>query len=312
MSPQEINIRIAKLMAQGDQEVMKMLKGLEGQLISEYKSALRSIKGMIARRFEKMSSETPSYNDFVQYNRLTNLELEIASQIKELTGRLTKTTRQGFEALMTESFYRTAYGLEVPVGVKLGLGVLNAETIKGALINQYDRITWPGRLQDNALQYTKMVKTELTQGLIRGEGYVKIAKRVTRASEIDAVKSIRIMRTEGHRAQSAGRLIALDRAEASAGRLGITMRRVWVATLDARTRDSHQAMDGQFADEEGMFTFPDGLRTEGPGMTGIAAEDINCRCTVRAEIEGMPVKSRKDNETKGIIDYVKYEEWRGR
>jgi hypothetical protein len=106
-----------------------------------------------------------------------------------------------------------------------------------------------------------------------------------KSTEMSANKTIRIVRTEGHGTQSVGRKLAVDNIEGAADRLGVKIKRVWVATNDDRTRDSHLAMDGKEADDDGLFTFPSGVRTEGPGMSGVAEEDINCRCTVRVEVE---------------------------
>jgi len=50
------------------------------------------------------------------------------------------------------------------------------------------------------------------------------------------------------------------------------------------------------------------MSAEGPGMWGDASMDINCRCTVRAEVKGFPPKLRRyDGEVK---EYVTYEEWK--
>lgn len=63
---------------------------------------------------------------------------------------------------------------------------------------------------------------------------------------------------------------------------GITERE-WIATPDGRTRDEHWDLDGQivkltepFHVEEGPFA---GATAMNPGGFGIAALDINCRCT---------------------------------
>jgi uncharacterized protein with gpF-like domain len=50
-----------------------------------------------------------------------------------------------------------------------------------------------------------------------------------------------------------------------------------------------------------------------PGGFGIASMDINCRCTVRAEIEGMEPKLRRARDEKTgknvVIPNTTYQEW---
>jgi hypothetical protein len=53
--------------------------------------------------------------------------------------------------------------------------------------------------------------------------------------------------------------------DTAADNLGMTIKKVWISTLDDKTRDDHTEMDGQEADADGMFTFPDGTKTEALG-----------------------------------------------
>jgi hypothetical protein len=280
MSPNE---QILKLLQVSDLEAGKVILGHEKDLIKAYSSALKDIKQMIADMFEKYGDQV-TYKDMVAYQRLTNLELSIAKQIKTLTGKGKRTVEKAFRDIVTESFSATGTAISKSVEVTVGFGVMNEEVIKTAILNPMQRITWSDALQENSAKYLSQIKTELSQGLIKGEGYAKIAKRLEKSTEMSANKTIRIVRTEGHRAQSVGRKLAVDKVEGAADRLGIKVKRVWVATSDDRTRDSHKAMDGKEADDDGLFTLPSGVRTEGPGMSGVAEEDINCRCTVRVEI----------------------------
>jgi uncharacterized protein with gpF-like domain len=234
--------------------------------------------------FEKYGDQV-TYKDMVAYQRLTNLELSIAKQIKTLTAKGKRTVEKAFRDIASESFTATGTAIQKSLEVTVGFGVMNEEVIKTAILNPMQRITWSDALQENSAKYLSQIKTELSQGLIKGEGYAKIAKRLEKSTEMSANKTIRIVRTEGHRAQSVGRKLAVDKVEGASDRLGIKIKRVWVATSDDRTRDSHKAMDGKEADDDGLFTLPSGVRTDGPGMSGVAEEDINCRCTVRVEVE---------------------------
>lgn len=44
-------------------------------------------------------------------------------------------------------------------------------------------------------------------------------------------------------------------------------------------------MNGKPVDNDGLFTLPDGVRTEAPGQTGVAEHDISCRCGVVVKAE---------------------------
>ena len=53
--------------------------------------------------------------------------------------------------------------------------------------------------------------------------------------------------------------------------------RQWASTLDSRTREEHQKLDGQSRELDEPFDV-NGCKAMYPGGFGIASEDINCRC----------------------------------
>ncbi|GAG59054.1 unnamed protein product, partial [marine sediment metagenome] len=115
---------------------------------------------------------------------------------------------------------------------------------------------------------------------------------------------MRIARTEAHRSQIKGELDNIDHAEEQ----GIIIQKIWLTALDWRTRDDHASMDGQEADKDGNFHFPSGGTTRGPGQSGIAEQDIHCRCDIMEEVDGIrPEKRRLGKE--GIGEYKNYGEW---
>lgn len=304
----EINNRLTKLLAKADTDVAKLLKRSESALIRNYKVSLENIKKEIAAMYEKYGQDV-KFSDMMVYNRLTNLENAIADEIKSLTSESIKTTTSAIKNIYSENYYQSGYAIETTVGMKLGFGMLNPSTIQAAVLNPLDRIKWPDRMKEHSQKYMSQIRQELTQGLIQGKGYAKIAKAVTEKTGITANNALRIIRTEGHRVQSASRLLSFGKSETAGEDLGIQTSRVWVATLDDRVRDSHASMDGQAADENGVFTSSSGATAEAPGLFGVPEEDINCRCTVRLEIGDMKPNSRRDNTSKEIISYQNYQEW---
>lgn len=64
--------------------------------------------------------------------------------------------------------------------------------------------------------------------------------------------------------------------------------KVWSATMDARTRDTHQAMNGQSVRFDGLFTSPSGAVLSFPhdASHGAPADEIiQCRCFVNYRIK---------------------------
>ena len=309
MTSDEINKRLKELLGISDQEYEKISLAYENEIVSIYKNVLKEIKVKIANIFEKLGDDV-TYSDMMLYNRLTNLEKQIAEQIKNLTNDVIKTTKEKLSYFFSESFNLSSYAIEKSLGIELGFGIIDPLTIETAWKNQLTKISWPKSMQDHAQQYVNAIRSELTQGLIQGKGYAKIAAAITEKTGINAGKVLRIVRTEGHRVQNIAREISYSNAMQSAERLGLKMVKVWVATLDNKTRDSHASMDGQEADDEGMFTYPGGDKTPAPGVQGPPEEVINCRCTTTMQLKDFPPKFRRDQETGNIIEYQSFADWK--
>lgn len=90
----------------------------------------------------------------------------------------------------------------------------------------------------------------------------------------DAYKTLRTFRTEYTRTRTQAKLDAIQEVEKD----GYTVTRHWLYTFEAKKpRPSHLASDGLAENEQGYFII-DGYKTKGPGLFGVASEDINCRC----------------------------------
>lgn len=160
------------------------------------------------------------------------------------------------------------------------------------------------RLYKHRDELAKNVSNNIVEGLFAGESYAKIAKRVSDQTEASYRQALRITITEAGRTNSEASQLSSERAES----LGIDMQKRWLATLDGKTRDSHQELDGQTVPIDGKFEI-NGHSAKQPRMFGVASEDIRCRCTSINIVNGIAPELRKDNETKKMIKYKNYDEW---
>lgn len=115
----------------------------------------------------------------------------------------------------------------------------------------------------------------LSQGFAAGEGIDDIAGRVETALGSSEERAITTARTEVVSASNAGSM-------SGARVLGdyAPQRKVWIATLDPRTRDAHADADGQEVGLDEPFVVG-GESLDYPGDPAGSPENvINCRCTV--------------------------------
>ena len=101
----------------------------------------------------------------------------------------------------------------------------------------------------------------------------KVYKKVYGKTKGDGAKTLRIFRTEYTRARTQAQLLAINELEKE----GYKISRIWVHSFESVIpRTAHLSADGMI-DNDGYFMI-NGHQTRGPGLFGIASEDINCRC----------------------------------
>lgn len=158
----------------------------------------------------------------------------------------------------------------------------------------YDRDTVSRLFQDKA-PYTKAgvkvtafigwnsrkINSVITQGILQGKPIPDIEKDLQKVADMNYKQAVRTARTLVTGAENSGRQDSYERAVD----MGIDLQKMWVATLDERTRDSHVILDGEIVNVE--ETFSNGLMGPGDQSTGDPAEYINCRCTTVSVIDGM-------------------------
>jgi SPP1 gp7 family putative phage head morphogenesis protein len=300
---------IDKNFQQAEKAAEKLTNQAEKELIKAYRESLKEIRAEVALAYEKYAvAGVLVMSEMMKYGRLVKLEAAIAKEVALLTGTEARTTKKAIQKVFAESYYRAGWALETGAEVSLSFTLLKPQAVEAAILNPYDLITWPERIKDNARLLVRQIREEISRGIVQGYSYDKTARAVKERLDIGASKAIRIVQTETHRAQSQGTQAAFEEAAEK----GLVFKRVWVSTLDGRTRDRHRALDGQKVDVDQPFEYG-GMTAMYPGGFGIASMDINCRCTVRAEIEGMEPQLRRARDPATgknvVISNITYEEW---
>lgn len=292
-----------KKLTQADNVLKRMTAQAEREIIRAYSASLKTIRAQLAEVYAKYDGV--DYAVMAKYNRLKALEEEVKAELVRLTKSNARTLQKALGDIYVESYMRTAFAIETESQVKLAYSMLNPKVIEASINNPISGLTLNDRLSKNRLDVIMRIKQEITQGLVNGESYHKMAARAKHALEGDAVKAMRVVQTEAHRVQQDGRLESMTHASDK----GIKMLKVWTSSLDSRTRDAHQDLDGQKIAVDADFVSPTGARGPAPGQMGSAEDDINCRCSLRMEIVGYEATVRRARG-EGIIPYTTYSEWR--
>ena len=269
-----------------------------------YRESLDTIRLDMAKLYERYSVNGElTLAEMTKYNRLSHLD----KQLNEVLGTSANRSKALAEKLARveyeEGFYRFAWAIDQESGVALRWGLLNPSTVTASVANPLREIAATRLRADGR---TKIRRT-ITQGLIRGDSFPRMMRGIRESINGTAADALRIVRTEGQRAQVLGQMDTYDKARD----LGVEVTDIWDATLDSRTRTSHGALDNVPAetDEGGVYWNTAVGRVAGPTQSGVASFDINCRCRVTGGIQGYEPKLRRVRG-EGVVPYKTYDEWR--
>lgn len=285
-----------------DKRADRILNQTEKALIKEYRQALKKIRSELAQIYATFPQTGAQRAQGV---RLRNLETAISQEINRIYQNNVTTIYDALSETYQEMYYMTGWAIEMEIGAaQLAWGVISPDVIRQAVLATIGKLTLNDRLERNRQLIINDLRHQLTQGLILGDSYEKMAQRMKKVLENDSVKARTVARTEGHRVRNLGKLDSAKRAE----ELGIDMVKVWDATLDMRTRPAHRKLDGKKVGVNENFVSKNGGVGPAPGSLNHPRDDINCRCIFRLEMKGYEPSVRRARG-KGIIPYQTYEQW---
>ena len=276
----------------------------ENALVKAYRNAIKDIKVQAKGFIEEY--DTLSFSKRIEVERLLSVGQEIQAILEGTNKIVTQTIAQGTGNMAKNGYYSTFYGMEGEYSLNIPMGFLGEDYIQSVVNSPVNGQLFSQRIHRNTDKLARVTTQSLIQGAIDGKGYKYVAKRIEDLTEADYKKALRIARTEGGRASSLSQQKAYEEAQS----VGVKLKKRWLSTLDEATRNSHRLLDGQTVEAEEAFVSPEtGAIGQGPRLMGRASEDINCRCTTIAVVDGYEPELRLDNETGETIKNMSYTEW---
>ena len=291
--------------ALADKVADRSLTVMERQITNQYKQSYKTVKTVFADVFAKYEQGgVLTYEEMAKYNRLQAMQKEINKTLTEMYQADRTLMNSGLKGIYADGYYRTAYALESDIQARLSYKILDAARISAAIQNPISGLTLNQTLSKNRVNVISKINQEITRGLVKGQSYGKMANAIKDVLGGDAKKAIRVAQTEAHRVHNMARYESIKHADD----IGVEMRKMWVATLSAATRDAHRTLDGKDVGAKEDFVSDNGGRGPAPGMMGEASDDINCHCTVIAQVAGFKPEFRRVRG-EGVVPYKTYDEW---
>ena len=204
----------------------------------------------------------------------------------------------------------SAYTIEKVAG-NVGFDLWDEQTVKRLIVDNPELMPYypPEKALNRGIDLAygkRQISASVTSSILQGKSIHGIAKDLqTRMPEMNKSSAIRTARTAVTGAQNAGRMDSYVAAE----KMGIKLKKSWLATIDGRTRHEHALLDGQTVDTDKPFKV-DGYELMFPGdPSGPAHLTYNCRCTLIASVEGVDTSNGLRRDRYGILPDMTFAQW---
>lgn len=292
-----------------DNYIDKLIKQAEKEIEVLFSRRLKVIKQELADMFEKYQSDDVyvTWTEFNKYNRLNKELHRIAEMLTDDYSQVAKTIKQTQQNAYIEKFMMSLFLYEMASQTSMQFDIPTAKTIQAAIEQPIEFIKLIPTLQKHRDEVLKRIRIHITQGIMSGEGYTKIAKALRDDIGMTKAQSQRVARTEAGRAMSQAGLDSALVAEDN----GLTMYKMWYAVKDNRTRDTHRHLDGAKRPIRENFK-SSGCVGQAPKLfVGLnsAKENINCRCKLLYYIDEDELPTVMRTKEDGVIPFTTYREW---
>lgn len=292
-----------------DNYIDKLINQADKEIETLFAKRLKEIKQIIANMYEKYDKDEPqvTWTEFNKYNRLNKELNRIGQMLSQDYREVAKAIKQSQQNIYIEKYMMSLFLYEVASQTSMNFDIPTAQTIQTAIEQPIEFIKLVPTLQKHRDDTLKRIRMHITQGIMSGEGYSKIAKALRDDLGMAKAQSVRVARTETGRALSQA---GLDSAMVAKDN-GLDMKKRWYATKDTRTRDTHRHLDGTSVDIEDNFHSSGCVGPAPKLFVGVASakENINCRCKLLYYIDEDELPTTMRTKEDGAIPFTTYREW---
>lgn len=308
--------RIAKLYREAGKELQETIDAYFEQF-KKRDEEMKALIGTVQNGKEWTEADYKQWrlNQIGRGERYKAMRDKVAHRMTDANAVAVSYTNDATPGIYSLNRNYSAYTIEQVAG-NVGFDLWDEQTVKRLMVEQPDLMPYypPKRALKRGIdlaygkkQITASVTSSILQGLSIKHMADDLQKRITTMSRDSAIRTARTAVTG---AQNAGRMDSYAAAE----KMGVKLKKCWLATLDARTRHSHAMLDGEQVAQDKKFS--NGCRFPGDPQ-GPPWEIYNCRCTLIAAVDGVDTSSaqrRARNPATGqteVISNMTYAEWAG-
>ena len=300
--------RIAKLYREAGKELQATIDAYFEQF-KKRDEEMKALIGTVQNGKEWTEADYKQWrlNQIGRGERYQAMRDKVAHRVTDANAVAVSYTNDATPGIYSLNRNYAAYTIESVAG-DVGFDLWDEQTVKRLMVEQPDLMPYypPKRALKRGIdlaygkkQITASVTSSILQGLSIKHMADDLQKRITTMSQDSAIRTARTAVTG---AQNAGRMDSYAAAE----KMGIKLKKEWLATLDSRTRHSHAMLDGEQVAQDKKFS--NGCRFPGDPQ-GPPWEIYNCRCTIVAAVDGVDTSGGLRRTRDGLMSDMTYAQW---
>ncbi len=275
----------------------------EDKIRAIYKSLVEDLNSFIAEYYVKYADE----NGSLTIAKLQE-KMKYAKFLEEIEKNVNFFTPLAAKEILklVNKTYKTSYaGMEKAVNKAYNLEELNVrpEVMKRAVANNIEKLTpLPDLLEKNRAETIYNMKQIINVGLLNGERYETMARKIIDKMDISYGRATNIVRTETHRNIEGGFNDCAQNISQGLEGSGLVYVKTWRTMRDNRVRPQqtyktkkgwvtrirgnadHIKMEGVTVEATDKFKLDSGVYASCPGESGEARHDCNCRCVLEYDL----------------------------
>lgn len=321
--PDAAHLQTDKELAKLEKRIAKIYKEAADDLQSTIDDYFAKFAKRDAKQKARLESGEITEQEYKQWRlaqmgrgeRFKALQSKVAERYTEANETAVRYVNDATPGIYSLNRNYSAYTIEKVAG-NVGFDLWDEQTVRRLIVENPEVMPYypPKKALKRGIDLAygkKQISASVTSSILQGKSIPRIAKDLqTRMPEMNKSSAIRTARTAVTGAQNAGRMDSYVAAE----KMGIKVRKEWLATIDGRTRHSHAMLDGEVVDKDKKFE--NGCMFPGD-PNGPPWEVYNCRCTLIAAVDGVETSNaqrRVRNPETGkneLVSDMTYQEWAG-
>ena len=271
---------------------------------------MEDLNSFISQQYVKYADEEGRL--FVSYLDSQNAKAKFLEEVSKQVGSISPELKNEIDNLVDETYKRSYEGMLKAVKKTTEIRAfenvvkdiaVNPNVLKRAIDNNISKLTLPSVMEKHRNEIVYQIQQELTTGLMQGDRYEDMAKRISSRVGVSQSKARNIVRTESHRNIEGGFIDCAERIQKGCEGTGLVYAVTWRTRGDERVRPqvrrktkkgwktsfsrngaNHMKMEGVTIKVGDLFDLGNGVKTKAPSHSGSAANDCNCRCTLEYNV----------------------------